>query len=243
MRYPLLLDISIAFVFFYSLIDVVVAEMIATRDPVTLFLAGDVMIGRGIDQVLPHPGDPALYESYVKDARDYVALAEILHGPIQQPVQCAAIWGDALQELERFQPDVRLINLETTITTSNDFWKGKGIHYKMHPQNVSCLTVARIDHCSLANNHILDWGYAGLTETLATLQQANINASGAGQDLLQAGNPAIMVLNDNRRVIIFSYGLRSSGIPNQWAAREDRPGVNFLLRLSRYDSVYQEQSR
>ena len=37
---------------------------------VTLFLAGDVMLGRGVDQILPHPGDPALREGYVHDARD-----------------------------------------------------------------------------------------------------------------------------------------------------------------------------
>ena len=41
----------------------------------TLFLAGDVMTGRGLDQVLPHASDPALQEPWVRDARDYVALA------------------------------------------------------------------------------------------------------------------------------------------------------------------------
>lgn len=29
---------------------------------VTLFLCGDVMTGRGIDQILPHPSAPQLYE-------------------------------------------------------------------------------------------------------------------------------------------------------------------------------------
>jgi len=27
-------------------------------DLVTMFLCGDVMTGRGVDQILPHPGDP-----------------------------------------------------------------------------------------------------------------------------------------------------------------------------------------
>ena len=39
---------------------------------VTLFLCGDVITGRGIDQILPDSVDPRLYESYVKDARVYV---------------------------------------------------------------------------------------------------------------------------------------------------------------------------
>ena len=54
---------------------------------ITLFLCGDVMTGRGIDQVLPHPSDPRLYESYVRNAKEYVALAEAANGPIPQPVR------------------------------------------------------------------------------------------------------------------------------------------------------------
>jgi poly-gamma-glutamate capsule biosynthesis protein CapA/YwtB (metallophosphatase superfamily) len=95
----------------------------------TLFLCGDVMTGRGIDQILPHPCPPGIQEPYVRDARDYVALAEDANGSISRPVSPAYIWGDALEELERFVPDARIINLETSVTTSDDFWPGKGIHY------------------------------------------------------------------------------------------------------------------
>jgi len=38
-------------------------------DSIRLFLCGDVMTGRGIDQVLPHPTDPTLHEPYIGDAR------------------------------------------------------------------------------------------------------------------------------------------------------------------------------
>jgi poly-gamma-glutamate capsule biosynthesis protein CapA/YwtB (metallophosphatase superfamily) len=51
----------------------------------TLFLCGDVMTGRGIDQVLPFPSDPVLYEPWVRDAREYVRLAEEINGPIARP--------------------------------------------------------------------------------------------------------------------------------------------------------------
>ena len=70
-------------------------------DVISLFLAGDVMTGRGIDQVLPHPAGAQLYESYVKSAEDYVRLAERANGPIQRPVSLDYIWGDALAELDR----------------------------------------------------------------------------------------------------------------------------------------------
>lgn len=48
----------------------------------TLFSCGDVMTGRGVDQVLPYPGDPELRERYAGDARAYVGLAERASGPI-----------------------------------------------------------------------------------------------------------------------------------------------------------------
>lgn len=150
------------------------------------------MIGRGIDQILPHPSDPELHEGYMKDARGYVEIAEKVNGPIPRSVAPGYIWGDALDELERVAPDLRIINLETSLTKSNDYWKGKEIHYRMHPENIDCITAAKIDVCSLANNHILDWGYAGLKETLETLRKAKIRSVGVGMKLKEAESPVVM---------------------------------------------------
>ena len=211
---------------------VMAAELSSRQDTVSLFMAGDVMTGRGIDQVLPHPGDPVLYEPYVRDARQYVELAEIINGPIQVPVDCQYIWGDALREWERVLPDVRIVNLETSITTSNHHWVDKGIHYRMHPENAHCLAAAGIDVCALANNHVLDWGYPGLTETLDTLNKIDVNYTGAGKDRHEAGAPAIIDVLDRGRVIVFSWGSGSSGIPAKWSAGENRAGVNYLYDLS-----------
>ncbi len=200
-------------------------------EPVTLFLCGDVMTGRGIDQVLPHPGDPRICEPYITSALGYVALAEQLTGPIPKPVDFAYIWGDALQELAHRSPDVRIINLETSVTTSEDC-ADKGISYRMSPQNVPCLTAADIDCCVLANNHVLDWGRAGLVETLSTLRAANLRTAGAGRDILEAEAPAILELAGKGRVVVFSFGSVTSGIPRHWAAAGNRPGVNLLKDLS-----------
>lgn len=207
-------------------------QLSRTSNLITIFMCGDVMTGRGIDQVLPHPGNPLIHESYVKSATGYVELAERTNGPISKPVSFSYLWGDALGVLERVNPDLRMINLETSITTSNDYWRGKGIHYRMHPKNIPCLTAAKIDYCSLANNHVFDWGYGGLAETLETLKHANINSAGAGLNLQEAEMPAVMEVEGKGRVIVFSYGLQSSGIPFSWAASEDSPGVNLLRSLS-----------
>lgn len=205
---------------------------LASDEQITLFMTGDVMTGRGIDQVLPHPSDPIIHEPYMKSASGYVGLAEKAYGTIQKPVSYSYIWGDILEELERVAPDVRIINLETSITKSNDYWREKGIHYRMHPENIPCITYAKIDYCSLANNHILDWGYSGLTETVETLRKAKVKFAGAGQNLREAETPAILDVTGKGRVIVFSYGSATSGITDDWASAEDRPGVNLLRDFS-----------
>ncbi len=201
-------------------------------DTVTLFVAGDVMTGRGIDQVLPNPGDPTIFEAYTSSARDYVQLAERANGTIPRPVDFTWIWGDALAALEAAAPDVRIVNLETAVTRTGSPWPYKGIQYRMHPANIPCLTAAAIDCCVLANNHVLDWGYAGLEETLASLAQADLPAVGAGPDLAAAQAPAIFDLPGRGRVLVFAGGLQSSGIPAKWAATRERPGLHLLPDLS-----------
>jgi poly-gamma-glutamate synthesis protein (capsule biosynthesis protein) len=196
-----------------------------------MFLCGDVMTGRGIDQILPHPSDPVIYEPYMKSAKRYVELAEQATGLIPEPVDFAYIWGDAIRELERVAPDARIINLETAVTRSND-WEDKGINYRMHPDNVACFTVAKIDCCALANNHILDWGATGLVTTLQTLGKAHIKTAGAGRNLKGAEAPAVLEIKGKGRILVFAYGSETSGIPWSWAALEDKPGVNLLADFS-----------
>lgn len=203
----------------------------AVDGPLTLFLAGDVMTGRGIDQVLPHSVDPRLHEPYVKNARRYVELAEEAHGPIPAPVSYDYIWGNALDELAQVQPDARIINLETAVTTSDDWWQGKGIHYRMHPENVPVFTTAGIDITVLGNNHVMDWGRTGLRETLSVLQEAGIQTPGAGLDQQTAAAPAVLDTASGR-LLVFSYGSPTAGIPRAWAATEEQSGVNFLSELS-----------
>lgn len=197
-----------------------------------VFLCGDVMLGRGIDQIFPHPSKYQLYESYVNDARKYVLLAEEKNGKIDSPVLIDYIWGDALVVWEQLKPDIKIINLETTITKSDNYLPYKDIHYRMHPLNIDTLISAGIDICTLANNHILDWGNEGLIETINKLKSANIKFSGVGKNIQQAIQPAIFELPLNKRVLVFSVGMASSGIPPIWKATSRTPGLYYLPDFS-----------
>ena len=155
--------------------------MAGDSDVVTVLLGGDVMLGRGVDQILPHPGAPELREPYMRDARGYVRLAEHANGPIPRPVDWRWPWGEVLALLDNAATDVRLINLETTITADGEFADHKPVCYRMHPDNLPALTAFRPDVCALANNHILDFGNQGLTDTVAALAQAGIQGAGGSR--------------------------------------------------------------
>lgn len=203
----------------------------------------------------------------MKSALGYLRIAEEANGPIRPlPVSDDYIWGDALQELRRAEPDARIINLETSVTQNDSPWPGKGIQYRMHPRNVGCLTAAQIDCCTLANNHVLDWRVEGLLETLRTLSDAGIASCGAGHNITQAQRPAIIDIGRREhrqnveisvsassssstpstggRIVVFSMGSRTSGVPPSWAATADSPGVFFVdLNSGRDVSTVAERVR
>jgi poly-gamma-glutamate capsule biosynthesis protein CapA/YwtB (metallophosphatase superfamily) len=209
------------------------AASTSALDALTLFLSGDVMLGRGVDQILPHPGNPTLYESNVRDARIYVDLASRANGSIPRPVDWSWPWGDAIELLEFAGCDARIINLETSITTSDDYFPGKAVHYRMNPANAKALAIVRPDVCILANNHVLDFGRRGLLETLDVLSATELPSAGAGRSLREAQSPAsIPIPRTGERVLVFAFGSPSSGVPYEWRATNNTPGVHVVAALS-----------
>ncbi|MFP4114285.1 MAG: CapA family protein [Spirochaetota bacterium] len=214
-----------------------------------LAFAGDVMLGRGIDQIQRQSVPPELREPAVSDARDYVRLAERASGPIPRDVDPDYVWGDAAQTLREFAPHAFVLNLETSFTRSDFFDPTKGIHYRAHPDNVRILTSVADPICAVANNHVLDLGEEGLEETLTTLSHASVPHCGAGKNSPQARRPAMVEVADRRDsrrgvlteecaehdartcVVVLSCCVFTSGVAPGWGAGPDRPGVFLLDRL------------
>ena len=174
------------------------------------------------------------------DATGYVDLAVERNGhlPPAKDRRVDYIWGDAIQVLKEQKPDLRIINLENSITTNPHPWPDKGIHYRMHPKNVDVILSADIDCCVLSNNHILDWSMGGLLETLSTLKTAGIKYVGAGHNETEAMAPAVFDLGPKGRVLVFAGGHHSSGVFMEWKATSSRPGVN-IVEVHRSSSVEQ----
>ena len=82
----------------------------------TLCPTGDGMSGRGIDRILPHPGDPRIFAPWVRSALDSVHVAERKNGPIPRSVDFAYVRGDARERPAREVADLRIVDPGTAVT-------------------------------------------------------------------------------------------------------------------------------
>src|SRR5919199_6393391 len=136
-------------------------------------------------------------------------------------------WGDVLSLLE--VADLRIINLECAITNHKRPWTRtpKVFHFRADPSAVEVLRVARVDGCSLANNHTLDFEEQGLLDTLKHLEAADISYAGAGRNREEAAQPALLEARTEHirnRVALLAF---TDNEPT-FAAGTDRPGTNYL---------------
>src|SRR5690606_12988112 len=103
-----------------------------------------------------------------------------------------AVFGDLLLELQ--EADFTVVNLECVLTTSTARIPKVGPHFKAHPWCAKGLREAGIDLINLANNHIKDFGEAGIEETTRSLRANGIEYFGAGRGLEEAARPASVQL-------------------------------------------------
>lgn len=136
------------------------------------------------------------------------------------------VWGNVLPHL--MQADLRIANLECALTAHRRPWtrSWKMFHFRADPDAVRILQAARIDVCSLANNHSLDFEEQGLRDTLRTLTAAGIRHAGAGIDAREAAAPAVLEVHGTSpcRVALLAF---TDNEPD-FAAGARHPGTNYL---------------
>jgi poly-gamma-glutamate synthesis protein (capsule biosynthesis protein) len=116
------------------------------------------------------------------------------------------------------EADLAVANLESALTT-----RGKPLDkpylIRAHPGTARTLIDAGFDLVNLGNNHALDYGQAGLDQTLATIEDLGIRTVGAGPSEEMARRPAILDLN-GLRVAILGYAAA------RWNGSEDVPATD-----------------
>lgn len=95
----------------------------------------------------------------------------------------------------------------------------EGMVFKAEPEALPGLAAAGFDVLTLANNHMLNQGVAGLQYTLTVLDSVGISAIGAGVDFTAAHQPAIVTVGDTRFAFL-GYG---------YEPFRDQPGNQFVV--------------
>jgi poly-gamma-glutamate synthesis protein (capsule biosynthesis protein) len=101
--------------------------------------------------------------------------------------------------------DLFMVNLEHPITTS-DFKVPKEFNFKMHPKYLRALQRAGITVVNAANNHIADFGLAGLEDTMRFLDSVGIRYVGIGRNLQEARRGVIVHLKGWRVGLLGYHG-------------------------------------
>ena len=132
-------------------------------------------------------------------------------------------WGNTLPILH--SADWRLCNLECVISDRGTPWSAypKAFHFRSAAKNIAVLAAARMNAVSLANNHVLDYGYDALIEMLGILDQAGIVHSGAGLNYGEASRLATSEVS-GRKLGLLAF---TDNEPD-WEATADRPGVFYV---------------
>jgi poly-gamma-glutamate capsule biosynthesis protein CapA/YwtB (metallophosphatase superfamily) len=91
--------------------------------------------------------------------------------------------------------DITAGNLETPITTRGTPAEDKLFVFRGTPEAIPALKEAGFDYLSLANNHTLDYGWEGLSDTMDYLDDADLQHAGSGNDDREAFTPAYIESN------------------------------------------------
>lgn len=102
-----------------------------------------------------------------------------------------------------------------------------------HPRNVSALTSAGFDVLSFTANHGLDFGPEAFLDTIQTLRRNDIQVIGAGKDIAEARQPAIL----RRKGTVFGFLAYCSVVAPGRAASKDKPGLAPLRAQTFYEQI------
>lgn len=133
------------------------------------------------------------------------------------------------------EADIAYLNLEgpmCDVGAKNPALTGIANAIRSTPKLAPALKEAGVDVVSLANNHTMDYGAEGLTQTLDLLRRHGIAQCGGGRDLAEARAPLALTAN-GIRVAFLAY---TSVCPPSYAATPDGPGAAVVRVATSYDA-------
>jgi poly-gamma-glutamate synthesis protein (capsule biosynthesis protein) len=127
--------------------------------------------------------------------------------------------------------DVAVVNLETAIT-DRGVEQPKIYHFRTSPEALVALQRAGVDAVSMANNHAVDYGPDGLTDTLAAQASSPIPVIGIGPTAGKAFAPAVFDVRGTTVAVLASSQVNDYTV-NTFPATDTRAGIAGNLDDSR----------
>ena len=131
--------------------------------------------------------------------------------------------------------DFSMVNLETAITTGGAR-ENKSFTFRAPATALNTLQAAGVDAVSLANNHAVDFGRAGLVDTLAAKNASPIPVVGIGATTQEAYTPTYVEVRGVRVALLSALQLweetatRWSAADGEGVATSQNPKALGLLR-------------
>lgn len=149
-------------------------------------------------------------------------------GPVHEPV-------DAYSTLVRSTlatADIRFAQCERLYSLRGSLQLHSGVKDKpLDPYMASVFTDCGFDVVSVASNHGMDWGPDALLDTIAFFRQKGIQAIGAGRNIEEACQPAIIDRNGVRVAMLAFCSVLREG----YAAGPDKAGIAPMRAHTYYE--------
>jgi poly-gamma-glutamate synthesis protein (capsule biosynthesis protein) len=129
--------------------------------------------------------------------------------------------------------DLAMVNLETAITDRGQPVSGKAYHFRSSPESFVALKAAGVDVVTMANNHALDYGPVGLTDTFDAIAASGLGVVGIGHNASEAYGPYRTTLNGQRIAIFGAVDWLEPALVDTWTATDSRPGLAFSIHPER----------
>ena len=126
--------------------------------------------------------------------------------------------------------DLSVVNLETAIT-SRGKPQPKQYHFRTTPVAFTALRDAGVELANMANNHVLDYGRIGLSDTLASAAQAQFPVIGIGANAAAAWAPHVVTIHGVRIALIGVSQVAE--LASSWVATDTRSGEANSINLRR----------
>ena len=130
------------------------------------------------------------------------------------------------------EAEIAVANLETAVTNGGAA-AGKTFVFRTPPSAFAALRGGSVDVVSMANNHGLDFGEAGLRDSLAAARRYRFPVIGIGLDDRQAYRPFRRTVNGQRIAVIGATQVLDDHLISSWTAGPSKPGLASAKNVPR----------